>query len=143
MKSILLLCFAVVLFTQCKSTKQTSIATATLDNTYWKLSEMNGMPVITPADAREVHIILSKVDGNNQLKGFAGCNTVAGSFKTEGSALSFTAITTRMFCQDRMEVENFLTTTLSETDSYKIEGTVLELYKGNTFLAKFEAVYLK
>lgn len=138
-----LMLFSTLVFVQCKSSKASLTANASLENTYWKLSEMNGMPVITPADSKEVHFILTKSDKQNQLKGFAGCNTLAGSYKTDGPSISFTAITTRMFCEGRMEVENYLTKTLSETTSYKINGNVLELYQGETFLAKFEAVYLK
>lgn len=138
-----LMLFSTLVFVQCKSSKPSLAATASLENTYWKLSEMNGMPVVTPADSKEVHFILTKTDNQNQLKGFAGCNTLAGSYKTDGQSISFTAITTRMFCEGRMEVENYLTKTLSEATSYQINGNVLELYQNETFLAKFEAVYLK
>jgi heat shock protein HslJ len=125
----------------CKPTEKTT-SVARLENTYWKLSEMNGMPVITPADAKEVHMVLSSADGEKQLRGFGGCNGLGGSYTVDGNKIKFTTISTRMFCEGRMEVENFLTTVLREADTYKITGETLELYEGNTFLAKFESVYL-
>lgn len=138
-----LMLFSAMVFVQCKTSKSSAAPNTSLENTYWKLIEMNGMPVVTPADSKEVHFILTKADNQNQLKGFAGCNTLAGSYKTDGPSITFSAITTRMFCEGRMEIENYLTKTLSDATSYKIEGNVLELYQGETFLAKFEAVYLK
>lgn len=140
-----LLLFAVVfLITQCKSSSAIVASTATLENTYWKLSEMNGMPVITPADAREVHFILTHEGSEKRIKGFAGCNALGGSYTTaESNAIRFTTITTRMMCHERMDIENYLLQVLSNTDSYKITGETLELYQNDTFLAKFEPVYLK
>jgi len=138
-----LMLFSTLIFVQCKSSKVSTTPIASLENTYWKLSEINGMPVVTPTDSREVHFILTKTDNQNQIKGFAGCNTLAGSYKTDGQSITFSTITTRMFCEGKMEVENYLTKTLSEATSYKLNGNVLELYQGETFLAKFEAVYLK
>lgn len=139
-----LLLFPVVfLMMQCKSSSQVVSSTANLENTYWKLSEMNGMPVITPDDAKEVHFILTHDGSEKRIKGFAGCNALGGNYTSDGNNIKFTMITTRMMCHDRMEVENYLLQVLSSADSYKITGETLELYQNNTFLAKFESVYLK
>src|SRR6187399_3253231 len=108
MKKILpLLCLSFI-FIQCKTTKQpaTTTVTANLENTYWKLAEMNGQPVITPTDAREVHMILGADRAEKQIKGFAGCNTIGGSYSTDGSKIKFITISTKMFCQDTQEIEN-------------------------------------
>lgn len=141
MKNVFML-LMVLLFTQCKTVQTAGTSTATLQNTYWKLAEMNGMPVITPPGAKEVHFILTSEGG---IKGFAGCNSLGGSFTrdSDSNKIKFTTITTRMMCSERMDIENYLTSVLSNTDSYKINGEILELYQDNTFLAKFESVYLK
>jgi len=133
----------VLLLTHCKTVQTTTVSSAKLENTYWKLSEMNGMPVITPADAKEVHFILSSENGESRIKGFAGCNALGGSFVRNGDKINFVTITTRMMCNERMDVENYLIGVLTSADSYKITGETLELYQGNTFLAKFDSVYLK
>jgi heat shock protein HslJ len=131
----------IALLACCKPTEKTG-SVAHLKNTYWKLSEMNGMPVMTPADAKEVHIVLASADGEKQLRGFGGCNGIGGSYTVDGDKIKFTTISTRMFCESRMDVENFLTKVLQQADSYKIKGETLELYEGNVFLTKFESVYL-
>lgn len=133
----------VFLMAQCKSSSQTTTSTAHLENTYWKLSEMNGMPVVTPADAKEVYFIMTAEGADKRIKGFAGCNSLGGSYTLDGNKIKFTTITTRMMCHDRMDIENYLVQVLSNADSYKITGETLELYRGNTFLAKFDSVYLK
>lgn len=131
----------IVFLACCKPTEKTT-SVAHLENTYWKLSEMNGMPVITPADAKEVHMVLASSDGEKTLRGFAGCNGLGGTYTVDGDRIKFTTITTRMFCESRMDVENFLTNVLQQADHYAIKGETLELYEGNTFLAKFDSVYL-
>jgi heat shock protein HslJ len=144
MKKILPILYLTLIFVQCKTAQPpVDTATATLENTYWKLAEMNGQPVITPADAREVHMILGPVETEKRIKGFAGCNTIGGSYSTEGSKIKFVTLSTKMFCQDTQEIENFFLKVLSQADSYKINGQTLELYQGSTLLAPFTAVYLK
>jgi len=72
MKKILPILYLTLIFVQCKTAQPpVDTATATLENTYWKLAEMNGQPVITPADAREVHMILGPVETEKRIKGFA------------------------------------------------------------------------
>ena len=137
---------ALALF-QCKSTKPAADATAStasLLNTYWKLSEVNGDPLETPAGAREVHIILSHDDQENRLKGFAGCNNIGGGFTLDGQKLTFSAFSTKMMCTpEQMKIEDFLLKSLSTTDSYEIKGETLMLLQGDVALAVFQSVYLK
>lgn len=141
MNKIILILLVFALF-QCKSAEKNT-STAMLENTYWRLAEMNGEPVATPADAKEVHMILTSVDSEKTVKGFAGCNNIGGSFTLEGNKIHFTTISTKMFCQDRMEVEDFLTNALSKADAYSIKGEELYLYQGETKLITFQSVYFK
>lgn len=146
MKTIntLLVLFVLSVLTQCKSTQSPASSTASLVNTYWRLAEMNGEPVQTPANVREAHIILIQEDQENHVKGFAGCNTIGGSFKQDGNSLSFSAFSTKMMCpENQMKVEDFLLKALSTTDNYEINGETLSLLQGETTLAIFQAVYLK
>jgi heat shock protein HslJ len=141
----LVIAVALALF-QCKSAKPAPPApsTATLLNTYWRLSEVNGNPLQTPAGTREVHIILQHDDQENRVKGFAGCNNVGGGFTIDGQKLTFSAFTTKMMCPpEQMMIEDFLLKALSATDSYEIKGETLTLLEGNVVLAVFQSVYLK
>ncbi|MBK7884309.1 MAG: hypothetical protein IPJ81_11315 [Chitinophagaceae bacterium] len=46
-------------FSGCKTTQPTT-SNAALQETYWKLFEIMGKPVSTPADAKQVHIKFQK-----------------------------------------------------------------------------------
>lgn len=120
-----------------------SASTATLENTYWKLAEMNGKPLTTPADAKEVHIVLTNEGDSKRIKGYAGCNSLGGSYTLSGNEIKFIAITTKMMCVDRMDVEDYLLKALSSANRYKIIGETLELYQGDALVARFQSVYLK
>lgn len=137
MNKHILLFLLISLLTSCKAG-----STANLENTYWKLAQREGKPVITPENAKEVHIVLAKEGDNRSLKGFAGCNSIGGDYTTEGNKITFTVISTKMFCEDRMDVENFLMAALNSADRYTIKGETLELYQGDKLLAEFESVYL-
>lgn len=142
-----MLAFVIVIaFAQCKSTKPTpeTGSTATLLNTYWRLAEVNGNPLQTPAGVREAHIILSHDDGENRIKGFDGCNTIGGSFRQEDQKLTISAYSTRMAClPEQMKIEDFLLKALTAADHYEIKGETLTLLEGETTLAIFQSVYLK
>ena len=97
----------------------------------------------TPADAKEVHMILTSIDTEKRVKGFAGCNNIGGSFTLEGNKIHFTTFSTKMFCSDRMDVEDFFTNSLSKAETYMIKGEELSLYQGETKLITFQSVYLK
>ncbi|HPM32147.1 MAG TPA: META domain-containing protein, partial [Chryseolinea sp.] len=99
--------------------------------------------VLTPADSKEIHIILTTVDSEQRLKGFAGCNAIGGNFRTNGNEIHFTVISTKMFCHNRMEIENYLTSALSKAQTYSIEGEALSLYQGKEKLITLQAVYFK
>ena len=143
MKRLLLFSFLILTFTQCKHTKANK-GPRTLENTYWKLSEMNGNPIITPEGAKEVHFVLTTESGQKKIKGFAGCNSIMGSYTLSGEKIKFIVASTKMMCPaQQMEIEDFLTKALTTADAYKIDGDVLELYEGNTSLADFKAINLK
>jgi heat shock protein HslJ len=111
-----------------------------LQETYWKLIELNGQPVTNPpGNQKEAHIILKKED--HRLQGAGTCNTLMGSYELEeGNQLRFSDVaSTRMACGD-MSVEDQLKMVLETTDNYVINGKYLMLHKARMSpLAKFEA----
>lgn len=140
MKRLLLISILFLTFTQCKPTKANK-SPITLENTHWKLSEMNGNPIITPEGAKDVHFILTAEGGQKKIKGFAGCNSIMGSYTLSGDKIKFIVASTKMMCPvEQMAIEDFFTNALTTADSYKIDGDVLELYEGNTSLADFKAI---
>jgi heat shock protein HslJ len=114
-------------------------STATLQNTYWKLSHVNNKPLVTPGNTREIHIMFSS-DGKS-FKGFAGCNGLGGDYTTgEKQTININAISTQMYC-DRMEAENFLTNAIRKANRYSIKGEKLLLFENKKLLASFDSVY--
>jgi heat shock protein HslJ len=98
---------------------------------------------VTPENGKEVNIVLTKEDSTYRLKGYAGCNSIGGSYTRSDNNITFTVMSTKMFCDEGMEIENFLIGALEKTNHFKISGDTLSLYHGDTFLAKFESVYFK
>ena len=120
----------------CKS----SLSTATLRNTYWKLVELNGKPVKVDTKEREAHFIL-KADGKS-VKGFGGCNNFMGSFEAGKSNIKFGPMAgTMKFCKKTMELETSFMKALAEANNYKIFGETLALYRDDNVIAKLESVY--
>ena len=141
MNTKLLLIFLSVFLLQCKSNRvrESDRSAISLENTHWRLVEVNGEPVVTPVNGREVYMVLSREGDVRRLSGHAGCNGLGGDYELNGNTISFQVITTRMYCELQMKTENQFTQMLSAADRYDLHGTRLELYDGNVLLGKFEA----
>jgi len=139
MKKHLLLSIVAVVLLQCKSSHGNKDEVS-LENTHWRLSEINGNPITTPDSGRDVHFILTSGPGEKKLTGFAGCNTMGGSYTLTGNEIKFVIYSTKMMCpSEQMIVEDFLMKVLTSATGYKINGDVLELLDGETSLAAFKA----
>jgi copper homeostasis protein (lipoprotein) len=114
---------------------------ASLLDTYWKLLELQGYPVVTPEGMREVHFILASSE--SRAHGFSGCNNFFGSYKSDNESLSFSAMgSTMMACPEGMDTEKDFFDALGKTTRFKISGQFLQIYADDHLLARFEAVYL-
>jgi copper homeostasis protein (lipoprotein) len=111
---------------------------------YWKLTELNGKPVVMDSTfPKEPHIIFKEKD--NRLIGNGGCNNISGTYelKPNNRITISNAITTRMACQN-VDLESQFLTVLQTADNYNIMGDTLVLNKARMApLARFMAVYLK
>lgn len=117
-----------------------------LQNTYWKLVELDGQAVISPDGRREAHMILYSEDGENRVKGNAGCNRFFGGYDTDDTrkeqGITFGRMgATMMACIDGMDTERAFLDALENADRYVITGQTLAIYQGDTVLARFEAVH--
>lgn len=129
-----------LLIVQCKSS-QVSTSGSSFENTHWRLAEMNGNPIITLPGSRDVYIMMTSEKGEKRITGFAGCNSLTGSYTLSGDKVKFVIATTKMMCpEEQMAVEDFLLNALSSGTSYKVDGDVLELLDGQTTLATFKAI---
>lgn len=115
---------------------------AEITNTYWRLYEMDGKQIQTPADARDVFIRLNRK--RSTLEGFAGCNMISGTH-SEGrhGTIKFEPFSTLAICEDRVEIEQYVLKALLKANRYVINEKFLLLYNENMLLATFEAKYYK
>lgn len=120
---------------------QAAQATASLDNTYWKLLSLGGQNV--PTTEREAHIILQS---QGKLVGSGSCNRLMGSWKQDGTRLQFGEVAgTRMACRgEEGQIETGLLQALAKTASWRIQGERLELLdRAGKVLAMLQAVALR
>lgn len=110
---------------------------------YWKLKKLEGQDV-TMFDNQEKEIFFMLKANDNRLQGFAGCNSLSGSYKLEdGQRISFSNVATTMkSCPDVSVNETEFLKVFEQADNYSINGDELTLNVGRRApLAVFEAVY--
>ncbi len=118
-------------------------ATATLENTYWKLITLRGQPVEVAPRQREPHLVLHQAD--RRVAGSGGCNSLAAGYTLDGDRLVFSrGIGTLMACAAGMEQERAFLDTLPAVARWRIEGQRLELLDaGGSVVAQFESRHLR
>ena len=106
-----------------------SAAPATpLFGTYWRAVQIDGQAVTRRAGTREPHIVLKRE--GSRISGFAGCNSLSGTFEQDGGGLRFgdKLAMTRMACVGEGDaLEAAFTKALVSTASWRIVGDRLEL----------------
>jgi uncharacterized lipoprotein YbaY/heat shock protein HslJ len=118
-------------------------ATSPLRETYWKLTRLQGKPVIVAQNLREPNLVFHTKD--NRLTGSGGCNDLTSAYKLTVNEITFNGIAaTRKACLEGMDTEGEFLAVLENVRSWKILGEHLELYDaGGALLARLEARALK
>ena len=116
--------------------------TETLENSYWRLTELRGESVETTQGQREAHLVLHPEE--QRVAGATGCNQLSGRYQLEDDQLSFGPLaTTRMACMNEANVESRFLAALEETTSYRVLADRLELYNDEgELLAQFVVQHL-
>ncbi|MHA4846688.1 copper resistance protein NlpE N-terminal domain-containing protein [Flavitalea antarctica] len=111
---------------------------------YWKLTELNGKPVLIDSASRnEPHIIFKDEEG--RFVGNGGCNSFSGNFELDSrnKITMSKAIVTQMACTN-MEIESQLLRVLQMADNYILNADTLILNKARMApLARFKVVYTR
>lgn len=127
-----------------KTEKPTPISDASITETYWKLTHLEGKPIkMSSEQEREIHFLLKEKEG--RVTGFAGCNTLNGIYELQdGNRIRFSELgVTMMACPDLAVNEQDVLNVFNLADNYTIHGDTLNLNVGRRApLAAFEAVYL-
>ncbi len=109
-----------------------------LEGTYWKLTFLNGTPVVPRQRRNEAHLLFGP---EGRLAGADGCNRMFGSYELEGNGIRFDKMGgTLMACPEPSRDREFKGA-LDKAKTWRILGSLLELRgEKDDILAKFEAV---
>lgn len=114
---------------------------ASLTETYWKLTTLAGSPVHVAEGGREAHMVLHEGGKGN---GSDGCNGFFMGWESRDGKLSFQpGGGTLMMCGDAaMKQARTFMETLGAVDGWAIDGEELSLLRGGEIVATFRAVAL-
>lgn len=122
---------------------QGTLDQTTITEKYWKLVRLEGQKVtMAKNQEREIHFMLKTEQ--NQVRGFAGCNTFNGTYTLEkGQRIRFSPLAATLKACPEVEVnESEFFKVFELADNYSIDGDTLSLNVGRRApLAVFEAVY--
>ncbi len=109
-----------------------------LENNYWRLVSMNDKPSVVYENQTEQHLMIKE----NQASGSDGCNNYFMPIDLNGQKITFHqgGSTLKMCPQGEAEAMEFLKT-LSSINNYEINGSVLNLKKGDQTLLVFEVTH--
>ncbi len=118
-----------VLFTavSCKLQRAPRSGARNLSGRDWVVIE-DGQPVISNGKRIYIRFLL------NKFQGYAGCNTLFGSYIAQGGNLSFAGVShTQVKCAD-MDSEHALLDLLPKVNRFRIQGDEVHLYSGKILL---------
>ena len=100
----------------------------------WKLTSYG--PVASPKPAVDGAAAELTFNKDGTVTGTSGCNGLGGNYKVEGDQITFDQIvSTLMACDDpRMAQEGAVHQVLTDTASFKIEGSTLTLTNNDNVL---------
>jgi heat shock protein HslJ len=116
-------------------------AGGSLENRYWRLTELDGRPSAGAGGDREPHLRFA--EDSARVTGSTGCNRLTGPFTRDGATLRFGAVaTTRMACVDSLlnQREQAFLAALGRTERYEVAGDTLTLIGSAGPLARLVAV---
>lgn len=128
----------VILAVGCSSSDQPSSKASDLQGRVWVLQQVSGAAVEAPAGGQKVHIEF-KAD-SSMVTGYTGCNSMGGTFYQNADTLVFGhLVSTRMACDEGMEVESAMMDALEATKTFQVVGDALVLNGDDGELARFQA----
>jgi len=109
-----------------------------LQETYWKLTRLQGKPVLL-ADGQKEPSLVFRV-GDNRIVGSTGCNNMTGTYRLSGNSVDLSSIAvTKMACPQAIDIDAALFQALGAVSKWRITGQHLELLdSGNMVVARFE-----
>jgi putative lipoprotein len=118
-------------------------ADESLENTYWKLTHLEGTPIPRDFQQREPHLIFNSLTG--RVTGSGGCNQLTGGYEMSGDRLKLSqVVSTMMACEKGMETERTFLQTLQQVSGWRIGGKQLALLdEDGKAIARFDGLHMK
>jgi putative lipoprotein len=100
---------------------------ASLTDTYWKILEVAGQPVVIAQQMREPQLVLNGQSG--RFAGSGGVNRLMGSYVVDGPGLSFSQVASTMMAgaPEAMQQEQAIVAALGAVRGFSITGDQLTL----------------
>ncbi|MBL7842334.1 MAG: META domain-containing protein [Cyclobacteriaceae bacterium] len=127
MKTLTLLTVLIMLFA-CQTQN------ISLFDTEWKLKTINGKDY----SSYNPPATLTFTQEESRVSGHAGCNRFFGGYELANDNVSFGQLgATKMFCEDKMELEDNYLKALEQVKRYRMKGNSLQLLDGTTVILEF------
>jgi heat shock protein HslJ len=109
----------------------------TIKDSYWMLISLKGQDLPEVTNTKTAYIRFE--EGDNQVKGFTGCNKFTGKYEMTENSLNLSGLSTsRMMCPN-IEMENYLIGLLENVTAYQLSDNILTLYHNDEAVATFRA----
>lgn len=104
-----------------------------LTETYWKMLEVDGKPVVVAEQMREPSLVLHTQD--SRFSGSGGVNRLMGGYTLDGGALTFSQVASTMMAgpPEAMAQEQLIVAALGRVRGYVIAGDQLTLVDDNGY----------
>lgn len=104
-----------------------SMPDASLTNTYWKIFDVAGQPIVVAQQLREPQLVFNGQDG--RFAGSGGVNRLMGSYVVDGTGLTFSQVASTMMAgpPEAMQQEQAIVAALGTVRGFSIAGDQLTL----------------
>ena len=100
----------------------------------WRLISINGAPMSLGGYA-----VLSFDEKKNQINGLAACNSFSAEYEMLRKSIKFgNIITTKKYCEGKMDEENKIITNLQNVTRYEVKANMLYLYSQDELLLTYK-----
>lgn len=126
-----------------RTTEGAAAADSALINTYWKVTEIQGKPVVVREHQSEPHIILQAEE--SRFVGSGGVNRVLGTFTVNGQSLTLAPgpMTLMAGPPEAMAQEQAFVDAIKTVTGFSVSGDKLTMLAGEKPVLKFTAVALR
>ena len=105
-----------------------------LGDTEWKLVSINEVPANLGGSA-----VIQFDEKENKVSGIAACNSFGAGYEMIKNAISFESIiTTKKYCEGRMDEENQIITNLQNVTRYDVKADKLYFYGKDQLLLVYK-----